>query len=67
MDDTVLSEVTRLPRRYREAVLLRYYQGLRLKETAEALQISNSAVKQRLKRANAILRERLKEWYFDEE
>lgn len=66
-DDTVLSEVTRLPRRYREAVLLRYYQGLKLKETAEALQISNSAVKQRLKRANAILRERLKEWYFNEE
>lgn len=66
-DDTVLSEVKRLPHRYREAVLLRYYQGLKLKETAEALQISNSAAKQRLKRANAILRERLKEWYFDEE
>lgn len=66
-DHTVLAEVNRLPKRYREVILLRYYQGMKLKETADMLKISSSAVKQRLKRANAILHDRLKEWYFDEE
>ena len=66
-DHTVLAEVNRLPKRYREIILLRYYQGMKVKETAEALQISTSTVKQRLKRANSILHDRLKEWYFDEE
>ncbi len=66
-DHTVLAEVKRLPKRYREVILLRYYQGMKLKETADALQISSSAVKQRIKRANTILHDRLKEWYFDEE
>ena len=46
-DNTVLSEVNRLPKRYREVILLRSYQGMKLKETADALQISVSAVKQR--------------------
>ena len=66
-DHTVLAEVNRLPKQCREVILLRYYQGLKLKETADALKISTSAVKQRINRANAMLRERLKEWYFDEE
>lgn len=66
-DHTVLAEVNCLPKRYREVILLRYYQGMKLKEAADALQISSSAVKQRLKRANAILHDRLKEWYYDEE
>ena len=35
-------------------------------ETAAALHISDRAVRLRLQRANAILRERLKEWYKDE-
>ena len=66
-DGTVLAEVNRLPKRYREVILLRYYQGMKVKETADALQISTSSVKQRMKRANAILHDRLKEWFFDEE
>ena len=66
-DDTVLSAVMDLPERYRAAVLLRYYQGMKLKEAAKALGISDGAVRKRLKHANAVLRERLKEWYFDEE
>lgn len=66
-DHTVLAEVNRLPKQYREVILLRYYQGMKVKETADALKLSSSAVKQRIKRANAILHDRLKEWYFDEE
>lgn len=66
-DHTVLTEVNRLPKRYREVILLRYYQGMKLKETADALKCSRSTVKQRLRKANTILRNRLKEWYYDEE
>lgn len=65
-DNTVLTEVMRLPVKYREVVLLRYYEGLKLKEVASALRLSSSKVRTRLKRANAILQESLKEWYYDE-
>lgn len=65
-DPTVLTEVMRLPARLREVILLRYYQGMSLKETADALKLGISTVKQRQKRANDILRERLKEWYYEE-
>ena len=66
-DDTVITAVRRLPGKYREAVLLRYYQGLKLSEAAQALGISEGAVRKRLHRANDILRHALKEWYYDEE
>jgi len=65
-DNTVLEAVTALPPREREAVLLRYYQGMSLREVAQALHISENAAKGRLHRANAHLRVRLKEWYDDE-
>ncbi len=65
-DSTVLTEVMGLPARLREVVLLRYYQGLTLREAADALHIGVSTVKQRQHKANQILRKRLKEWYFDE-
>lgn len=65
-DDTVLQAVMDLPEKYRAAVLLRYYQGMKLKEAAAALGLSDGAVRKRLLQANALLRERLKEWYFDE-
>ncbi len=65
-DKTVLTEVMGLPAMLREVVLLRYYQGMTLKETADALRIGVSTVKQRQHKANQILRKRLKEWYFDE-
>ena len=66
-DDTVLTEVMNLPPKYREVVLLRYYQNMRLKDAAEVLGVTEGAVRKRLFTANGILRGRLKEWYFDEE
>ena len=65
-DDTVLSEVMRLPLKYREVVLLRFYQDLKLGEIAEALGISVGKVRSRLSSASGILREKLKEWVTDE-
>ena len=66
-DNTVLTEVMHLPAKYREVVLLRYYEGLKLKEVASALRLSDGKVRSRLNKANGILRERLKGWYYDEE
>ena len=66
-DNTVLTEVMRLPAKYREVILLRYYEGLKLKETASALGLSDGRVRSRLNKANELLRDRLKEWYYDEE
>ena len=65
-DNTVIQEVSRLPDKYREVVLLCYYQNMKQKDVARALRISDRAVRKRLQQANAILRERLKEWYEDE-
>ncbi len=66
-DHTVLGEVLRLAPMYREVVLLRYYQHMKLKDIARALHLSERSVRQRLTKANGILREHLREWYEDEE
>ena len=65
-DTTVLTEVMALPAKLREVILLRYYQGMTIQETADALHLSVSAVKQRQKNAGDILRRHLKEWYDEE-
>lgn len=65
-DHTVINAVTALPPRYREVILLRYYQNMKHREIAAALRISERTVRQRLSKANAMLREQLKEWYEDE-
>ena len=66
-DNTVLTEVMRLPAKYREVILLRYYEGLKLKEVASALGLSDGRVRSRLNKANELLRDVLKEWYYNEE
>ncbi len=65
-DSTVITEVMRLAPKYREVVLLRYYQRMKLKDVALALHLSERSVRQRLSKANGILRERLREWYENE-
>ena len=66
-DNSVLTEVMRLPAKYREVIVLRYYEGLRLKEVASVLGLSDGRVRSRLNKANELLRDRLKEWYYNEE
>lgn len=65
-DNTVIRAVTALPPRYREVILLRYYQDMKQKDIAAALGVSERTVRQRLNKANNLLREQLKEWYEDE-
>jgi RNA polymerase sigma-70 factor, ECF subfamily len=57
----VAAALARLPPDAREVVVLRDLQGLSTKETATMLGISESAVKVRLHRAHARLRERMSE------
>lgn len=66
LDGEVTRAVRALPARLRVAVLLRYYQGLPLRETAEALSVSCATAKRMLKKANGILRQDLKGWENDE-
>ncbi len=65
-DSTVLTQVMQLPPKLREVILLRFYQEMSLKETADALHIGVSAVKARQKKAGDMLRRQLKEWYDEE-
>ena len=53
--------LTELPARQREVFLLRNWQGLSVRETAEAMNISEGSVKTHLSRAVAALKERLQE------
>lgn len=53
--------VKELPQKYRQVVHLYYYEGYSVKETAEILRISESAVQTRLLRARQYLKDRLKE------
>lgn len=66
-DDTLINEVMNLPRKYREIILLHYYQGIGLHEIAQTHSISESTLSTRLKRAREKLRNKLEGWYFDEE
>ena len=64
-DDTPLRAVLSLPRKYREVVLLRYYEEFTLEEIADTLGIAPGTVSARLTRAKRRLRPMLEEWYYD--
>lgn len=66
-DGTVAGEIAALPPKMKAVILLRYYEGMNLQESADALNVSLATVKRRLKKANQILRRNLKGWYEDEE
>lgn len=58
-DHDLLLEVCELPEKYKQVLLLYYYQELTLQETADSLHLSVSAVHKRLKKAQDMLRGRL--------
>jgi len=55
----VRDELARLPRRQREAIVLRYYAGMSDGEIAEALGVTTGSVKTHIHRAMAALVERM--------
>ena len=62
-DHTVLSAVLKLPEKYREVIMLHYYQGLTSQEVARILGIPQATVLTRLHRARKLLESDLKGWY----
>jgi len=65
-DDSVILAVAALPAKYKEVILLRYYNDLKLSEIAEVLSVSVQTVSSRLRRAKKKLHAKLERWYFDE-
>lgn len=55
-DRTLTLAVMELPARYKQVILLYYYQGFTQQETAAALGLSSAAVFRRLRKAEALLR-----------
>lgn len=65
-DPTLLNEVMSLPLKYRQVVVLHYYQGMQLEEIARALNKPAGTIRSQMKRAKEKLHDRLKGWYDDE-
>lgn len=65
-DDTLILEIMKLPYKYKEVILLFYYYDMPIREISLVLNISQSTVSVRLKRAREKLKSRLKGWYYDE-
>ena len=62
----LIKAVMKLPVKYREVVLLYYYQELSTKETAGVLDVPESTVSTRLRRAKQALKKELGGWQNDE-
>ena len=65
-DDTLTQAIMDLPRKLREALVIYYFQQTTITQTAEILGVTERVVSYRLKKAKEILRNELKEWYYDE-
>lgn len=57
--DETLEEVMKMPPKYKEVILLFYYQEMKIKEIAKALDCPEATVATRLKRGKEQLKERL--------
>lgn len=66
-DDSLSKAITELPALLRQAVALRYFEELSIREMTQVLGVSEATAKRRIRKANVLLRQRLKEWYEDEE
>ena len=66
-DRLLMLDILRMPSKYKQVLLLYYYQDLTLEETAQALGLSRSTVHYRLKKAEALLRNTLTGGEADEE
>ncbi len=66
-DDTVTRAVLALPPKLKEVTLLHWYQGMTLDEIVRVLRIPRSTVNYRLKKAKAMLKDKLEDWYYEDE
>ena len=66
-DDTVTRAVLSLPPKLKDVTLLHWYQGMTLDELTRVLRLPRSTVNYRLKKAKAMLKEQLEDWYDENE
>ena len=66
-DDTVTRAVLALPPKLKEVTLLHWYQGMTLDEIVRVLRIPRSTVNYRLKKAKAMLKDKLEDWYYEDD
>jgi RNA polymerase sigma-70 factor, ECF subfamily len=66
--EILMKSVLRLPTKYREVIILHYFEEQRVDEIAAILHLNSNTVKTRLLRARAILKDQLKgvDWIEDE-
>lgn len=57
----IMSDIIRLPVKYKTTILLHYIAGYKISEISEILNLSESAVKMRLKRGRELLRSELED------
>ena len=67
LDDTVTRAVMSLQPGLKEVTLLHWYQGMTLEEMGRVLHLPRSTINYRLKKAKAILKKELEDWYFEDE
>ena len=67
LDDTVTRAVMSLQPGLKEVTLLHWYQGMTLEEMGRVLRLPRSTINYRLKKAKAILKKELEDWYFEDE
>ena len=65
-DGEISRAIMSLPSRLRQFILLRYFDGLSLNETATAAGVSLATAKRQISKANQLLHDRLEGWYYDE-
>ena len=65
-DGEISRAIMSLPYRLRQFILLRYFDGLSLNETATAAGVSLATAKRQISKANQLLHDRLEGWYYDE-
>ena len=66
-DDTVTRAVMSLPPKLKEVTLLHWYQGMTLDEMIRVMRLPRSTINYRLKKAKAMLKEELEDWYDEDE
>lgn len=66
-NNEILNTVLALPHKYREIIVLYYYEEYRLAEIATILDVSENTVKSRHARAKKRLQDTLRNVYFDED
>ena len=64
-DDTVVAEIMKLSPKYKDVIILYYYQEMKIRQISDVLKIPEATVSTRLSRAKNILKDKLGGWYYD--